>query len=54
MVLGEFQCRGILLIWIIVGQEPTVLAVSAVRGCLDNFSLDLVSFLFSFKRLDTE
>ena len=35
----NFQCRGALLIWIIVGQGPTVLAVSAVGGGLDIFSL---------------
>ena len=28
MVLGE-QCRGVLLIWIRVGQGPTALAVGA-------------------------
>ena len=33
-----FQCRGVLLIWIRVGQTPTALAVGAV-GCLDIFSL---------------
>ena len=27
MVQGIFQCQSILLIWIIVGQDPTVLAV---------------------------
>ena len=25
----NFQCRGVLLIWIIVGEGPTVLAVGA-------------------------
>ena len=29
MVLGNFQCRGVLLIWIRVGQGPTALAVGA-------------------------
>ena len=29
MVLGNFQCQHVLLIWIIVGQGPTVLAVGA-------------------------
>ena len=37
MVLVNFQCQDILLIWIIVGQEPTVLAVGAGGGCLDFF-----------------
>ena len=31
----NFQCRGVKLIRIIVGQGPTVLAVGAVGGCLD-------------------
>ena len=33
------QCRGILLIWSIVGQGPTALTVGAGGGCLDIFSL---------------
>ena len=33
------QCRGVLLIWIIVGQGPVALAVGAGGGCLDIFSL---------------
>ena len=39
----NFQCRGVLQIWIIVGQGPTALAVGAGGGCLDFF----LSFLFS-------
>ena len=35
----NFQCRGVLLIWIIVGQGPIVLAVGAGGGCLDIFPL---------------
>ena len=35
----NFQCWGVLLIWIIVGQGPVALAVGAGRGCLDIFSL---------------
>ena len=35
----NFQCRGVPLIWIIVRQGPTVLAVGAGWGCLDIFSL---------------
>ena len=35
----NFQCRGVLLIWMIVGQRPIVLAVGAGGGCLDIFSL---------------
>ena len=42
----NFKCRGVLLIWIIVGQGPTVLAVGAGGGCLDIFSLAYhISFL---------
>ena len=41
----DFQCRGVLLIWIIVGQGPTALAVGAGGGCLDIFSL---AYHFSF------
>ena len=35
----NFQCRGVLLIWIRVGQGPNALAVGAGGGCLDIFSL---------------
>ena len=35
----NFRCRGVLLIWITVGQGPIVLAVGAGGGCLDIFSL---------------
>ena len=35
----NFQFRGVLLIWIIVGQGPIVLALGAGGGCLDIFSL---------------
>ena len=35
----NFHCRGVHLIWIIVGQGSTVLAVGADRGCLNIFSL---------------
>ena len=34
-----FQCLGVLLIWVRVGQGPTALAVGAGGGCLDIFSL---------------
>ena len=36
MVLGKLP---VLLIWIIVGQEPIALAVGAGGGCLDIFTL---------------
>ena len=41
----NFQCRGVLLVWMIVGQGPIALAVGAGGGCLDIFSL---IYLFSF------
>ena len=44
--LVNFQCRGVLLIWIIVGQGPTVLAVGADVGCLDIFPLSMISLFF--------
>ena len=41
----NFQCRGVLLVWMIVGQGPIALAVGAGGGCLDIFAL---IYLFSF------
>ena len=41
----NFQCRGVLLVWMIVGQGPIALVVGAGGGCLDIFSLIC---LFSF------
>ena len=35
----NFQCQGVLLTWLTVGQGPIVLSVGAVGGCLDIFSL---------------
>ena len=32
-------CRGVLLIWIRVGQGPTALAIGAGGGCVVIFSL---------------
>ena len=40
----NFQCPGVLLIWLIVGQGPTALAVGASGGCLYIFTL---IYLFS-------
>ena len=39
MVLGKLPVPGVLLIWIIVGQGPTALAVGAGGRCLDICSL---------------
>ena len=41
----SLQYRGVLLIWIIVGQGTVALAVGAVGGCLDIFTL-LYDFSF--------
>ena len=43
----NFQCRGVLLVWMIVGQGPIALAVGAGGGCLDIF-IPHLSSLFSF------
>ena len=42
-MLGKFQCRGVLLIWIVVGQGPTVPVIrsSGVYG----YFLSWLSFL---------
>ena len=42
----NFQCRGVILIWIIVELGPIALAVGAVEGCLGIFLASF--FLFSF------
>ena len=36
--LVNFQCRGVLLLWLIVGQGPTELAVDAIGAYLSVFS----------------
>ena len=40
----NFQCQGVLLIWIIVGQEPIMLGLGAGEGCLDIFPLVYLYF----------
>ena len=48
IVLGSFQCRGVLLLWHIVGQGPAVLAVGVGRaGCFFIFFF-ILSILISF------
>ena len=49
----KFQCRGVLLIWIIVGQGPIALAVGAGWGCLDIFSLVYHFFFLSLSVWET-
>ena len=46
----NFQCRGVILVWIGVGQGPTALAVGAGGGLFGHFYSHL-SFLFSFSSL---
>ena len=41
----NFQCRGVLLVWIRVGQGPTALAVGAGGGCLDILLSSILSLL---------
>ena len=41
----NFRCWGVLLIGIIVGQGPFLLAVDADVGCLDIFSSSVVYLL---------
>ena len=42
----NFQCRGVLLIWLLVGQGPIVLTVGAGEGCLDIFLSSITSLFF--------
>ena len=39
MLMGNFQCQGILVIWIKIGQGPIVLAVDVGGCCFDIFPL---------------
>ena len=42
----NFQCRGVLLVWIRVGQGPIALAIGAGGGCLDIFFSTVYHFSF--------
>ena len=42
----NLQCRGVLLIWIMVGQGPIALAVGAGGGCLVIFFSSIISLFF--------
>ena len=42
----NFKCRGVLLVWMIVGQGPIALAVGAGGGCLDIFPSSIFSLFF--------
>ena len=47
IVLGNFQCQGVLLLWHMVGQGPAVLAAGSGRvGCFLFFHLVYPFFLF--------
>ena len=41
----NFECRGVSLIWIIVGQGPIALAGGAGTGNLDIFRSSIISVL---------
>ena len=49
----NFQCRGVLLIWITEGEGPTTLAVGAVGGRLDIFTLGYHFSSLSFSLWET-
>ena len=42
----NFQCLGVLLIWIRVGEWLTALAVGAGGGCSDILLSSIISFFF--------
>ena len=49
MVLGKLPVPGVLLVWTIVGQGPTVLAVGAGGCCLDIFLSSVISLLSAWE-----
>ena len=46
MVRDKLPVPGRPTIWVTVGQGPTALAVGAGEGCLDTFTLSILSLLF--------
>ena len=44
-LLGKLYCRGVLLIWIVVGQGSIALAVGA-RGCCSDIFLSFICTLY--------
>ena len=46
MVLGSFQCRGVVRLWHMVGQGPAVLAAGAARVKFLFFISSLLPHLF--------
>ena len=54
ILLANFQCRGVLLIWTVVGQGPTVFAGGKGRkDCLDIFLSPIISLFFSTSLCET-
>ena len=51
MILGKLSVQGVLLLWNLVGQGPTVLAVGAGEGYLDSF-LSSFSLFFTLSLED--
>ena len=50
---ANFQYRGVLLVWINIGQGPTALAIGSGGGCFDVSFLSSISshcFLLFFRR----
>ena len=43
----NFQCRGVLLFWIRVGQWPTALLIGTGGGGLDIFLSSIISLFLS-------
>ena len=52
IILELFQCRGVLLLWHMVGQGPAVLAAGAGRVGYFLFHLVYSVFLFNGRQLD--
>ena len=50
---GGAMVLGVILIWIIVGQGPTALAVGAGGGCLDIFFLSSIISIFCLPLFET-
>ena len=53
MALGKLLLPGCPSVWITVGQGPTALAVGAVGGCLDIFTLIYPFFPLSLSLWET-
>ena len=49
---GNFQGLGVLLIWVLLGKGPTVLAVGAAGGCLKISPSPIISLFSSLSLAD--